>query len=247
MSAPHTGTTWAAYRPSKGPRLAGLIAAGLFGAGCVAALIYGLTRPDPALRWPSVAGVIGYIVAPVCLLILVLAALRERRPPARLTLSVPAVLLALLMMGMIAASPNEAGSLNLLCFGPLALLLALIPLLALKHTPAYLREERQQAQGQRLLAYLAEHEGVLRYRDAARALGYTEVAVRTLLAELEEGGDLAGMNYPAAGAYVSAPGEEAGLARLAALLAAGAPRDAATLAAQLGVPAAVVEDWIKQV
>lgn len=232
------------FCPSRGPRLAGLIAAGLFVAGCLAALVYGLTRADPALRWPSVAGVLAFIVAPVCLLILVLAALRERRPPARLTLSLPAVLLALLMMGLAALSPAEAGGLNLLCLGPLALLLAMLPLLAARQTPEYLRQERERARGQRLLAHLTAQGGLLRYRDAARALGWAEVTVRTQLADLEAAGDLAGRDYPEAGLYVSAPAEEAGVARIEALLTAGAPRDAAALAAQLAVPAAVAADWL---
>lgn len=237
---------WEAYRPAKGPRLAGLAAAALFGVGLLVALVYGLTRPDPSLRWPTVAGVLGYFVAPVCLLLLVWASLRERRPPARLTLSVPAVLLALLMMGLTAAASSETDSLNLLCLGPLALLLAMIPLLALRDTPAYLRAARAEARGARLLAYLAEHGGILSYREAARVLGYTEVTVRLLLAELEESGNLAGVDYPEAGVYVSAPAEEAGVARVEQLLAAGAPRDAAALAERLGVPVAVAADWLAQ-
>ncbi len=232
------------FRPERGPRLAGLVAAGLFVAGCLAALAYGLTRADPALRWPSVAGVVAYIVAPVCLLILVLAALRERRPPARLALSLPAVLLALLMMGLSALSPAEAGGLTLLCFGPLALLLAVVPLLAARQTPAYLRQQRDRARGQRLLDHLAAQGGLLRYRDAARALDWPELAVRTQLAALEGAGDLAGRDYPEAGLYVSAPAEEAGVARVEALLAAGAPRDAAALAARLDLPVAVAADWL---
>ncbi len=246
MSERHPRIDWAAFRPRKGPRLAGLIAAGLFAAGVVAALAYGLSRPDRALRWPTVAGVVGNFAAPVCLLILVLAALREARPPARLALSLPALLLAILSMALLAASPAQTGNLNLFCFAPLTLLLALVPLLSALQTPAFLRAERQRARGEQVLAYLAEHDGLLVIRDAARALGVTEPALRTLLVDLEGEGDLAGVAYPDAGVYVSAPGEEAGVVRVEAALAEGAPRDAAALAERLGVPVAVVADWLAQ-
>lgn len=241
---------WRAFRPGRWPRLAGLAAAALFAGGVLVALIYGLTRPEPALRWPSVAGVVGFIVAPLCLLILLLAALNERRPPARLALSAPAALLAILMVALAALSPAETGAFTLLCLGPLALLIAVIPLLALRQTPAYLRAERLRARGADLRAYLEGHDGLLRYRDAARHLGLTEVALRTLIADLEEAGELAGQAY-ATGAdfsalYVSAPGEERGVARVEELLRAGHPREAGALAESLGVPVAVVEDWLGQ-
>lgn len=233
-----------AFRPRKGPRLAGLAAAALFVLGSIAALIYGLTRPEAALRWPTVAGAIAYIINPICVLILVIAALNERRPPARLALSAPAALLALLTIMLGAFSPAEVGGLNLFCFGPLAILVALIPLLSWRQTPDYLQQERLQAQGDRLRAYLDEHEGMARYREAARALGMADLSLRTLIADLEANGDLAGIGYPEVGLYVSAPGEERGVARLEVLLAEGVPHDAAALAERLGVPEPVAADWL---
>ena len=46
------------------------------------------------------------------------------------------------------------------------------------------------------------------------------------------------------GLYVSAPGEERGVARVEELLRAGHPREAGELAESLGVPLAVAEDWL---
>lgn len=236
---------WQAFRPGRWPRLAGLAAAALFGVGVIAALGYGLTRPEPALRWPSVAGVVAFIVAPPCVLILLLAALRERHPPARLALSAPAALLAMLMIVLAALSPAETGGLALFCLGPLALLLSAVPLLALRQTPAALRAERLRARGEQVRAYLEARDGLLRYRDAARDLALAEALLRTLLADLEEAGELAGQHYADVGLYVSAPGEERGLARVEELLHAGHPPEAAALAESLGVPLAVAEDWLE--
>lgn len=249
------GIPWRAFRPGRWPRLAGLAAGALFAVGVLAALLYGLRRPEPELRWPSVAGVVGFIVAPLCLLILLLAALNERRPPARLALSAPAALLAVLMVALAALSPAETGAFTLFCLGPLALLIAAIPLLALRQTPAYLRAERLRVRGADLRAYLEARDGLLRYRDAARDLNLTEVSLRTLVADLEEAGELAGQTYAGgadagaagvSGLYVSAPGEERGVVRVQELLRAGHPREAASLAESLGVPLAVVEDWLGQ-
>lgn len=232
------------YRPGRGPLMAGWAAAALFVAGSLAAVAYGLARPEPALRWPTIAGAIAYIVAPICLLILLLAALSERRPPARLVLGLPAFGLALLVVVLGWFAPAESSGATLLCFGPLALIVGLIPLLAWRQTPPYLREARLEGQGERLRAYLSAHDGLARYGAAARALGLTEPALRLLLAELEASGDLAGVHYPQARLFVSAPAEERGVARVEALLAEGAPRDAATLAASLRLPEAVVADWL---
>lgn len=235
------------FIPEGSSRWLALGALGLTLAGAALGLSAGRMQSSPAMYWQSIQFWLGYIGAPVGLVTMVLAAVRERRPTTRFALGLGAVALGMVSLAVVwfAERQGAVGG-GVLCMAPMVLMTAAIPLTALGGARESLATEKRRERSLDLLALIHDSDGVLRVRQAAQALNLTDHEVTVRLAELEEDGLLAGVPYPQQGLYLSAPAEERLVTQLAERLAGAGEVSLTELTSALDLSRSVIIDLLRQ-
>lgn len=238
------------FFPSAGTLMLLAGAAGLLVIGASCSIVFALSSPD--VEDPASVGILlGLFVVPVVALIIIISAIREKRPGPRAVLwflvGALIVLAGLILAIALSFEPElglGASGFFFLAFCAPAALVMFLPAVyfAIKAQPTY-REALEKARNEHILATI-EARGTLRLAELARAMATTETVVRARLDELVGKGLFKGTIYDRQG-MIFAPGHvQRKRSQLVAVVHAQGQVHIEDLAHDMDTPVSILQEWI---